>query len=216
MSKKEEIIRLFNNGVQDKEIADRIETSLKYIRQVLKDKREPSISDETNKGNIDKSEIDRINKDTNELKLRVEELERIIRYIINDKEGKAADKKEDVIVKLEEVESFIKNIKKNYRYIKDFKVKFTMDWDNSFNEKDENAIDDKPSFNPIAFYRKEGEKKLKEKLSYLSNEELIQIIKEYVSDHKGETCKWKNKDKLVQYILERVKNFAESSKVLYT
>ncbi len=216
MSKKEEIIRLFNNGVQDKEIADRIETSLKYIRQVLKDKRKPSVSDEANKGNIEKSEIDRINKDLNELKLKIEELERIIQYILNDKEGKAADKKEDVIVRLEEVESFIKNIKENYRYIKDFKVRFTMDWDNSFHEKDENTIDDKPSFNPIAFYRKEGEKKLKEKLSYLSNEELIQIIKEYVSDHKGDAGKWKNKDKLVQYILDRVKNFAESCKVLYT
>lgn len=216
MSKKEEIIKLFNSGVQDKEIADRIETSLKYVRKVLKDKRKPPISDEANRENNHKSEIDCINAEINELKFKIEEQERIIKYIFNDKEGKATDKEEDIIVRIEEVESFIKNIKKNYRYIKDFKVRFTIDWDNSFHEKDENTIDDKPSFNPIAFYRKEGEKKLKDKLSYLSNEELIQIIKEYVSDHKGDACKWKNKDKLVQYILERVKNFVESGKVLYT
>lgn len=216
MSKKEEIIRLFNNGAQDKEIADRIDTSLKYVRQVLKDKRKSPISDEANRENNHESEIDCINKDINELKLKIEEQGRIVQYILNDKEGKATDKEEDIILRIEEVESFIKNIKKNYRYIKDFKVKFTIDWDNSFHEKGENTIDDKPSFNPIAFYRKEGEKKLKEKLSYLSNEELIQIIKEYVSDHKGDACKWKNKDKLVQYILDRVKNFAESSKVFYT
>ncbi|WML33374.1 hypothetical protein [Clostridium sp. OS1-26] len=216
MSKKEEIIKLFNNGVEDKEIADRIETSLKYVRQVLKDKRKATVSKETNGENNHESEIDCINKEINELKFKIEEQERIIQYILNDKEGKATDKEEDVIVKIEEVESFIKNIRKNYRYIKDFRVKFTIDWDNSFHEKDENTIDNKPSFNPIAFYRKEGEKKLKEKLSYLSSEELIQIIKDYVSDHKGDACRWKNKDKLVQYILDRVKNFAESSKVLYT
>lgn len=216
MSKKEEIIKLFNNGVEDKEIADRIETSLKYIKQVLKDKRKPTVSKEANRGNNHKSEIDCVNAEINELKFKIEEQERIIQYMLNNKEEKATNNEEDIIVRIEEVERFIKNIKKNYRYIKDFRVKFTIDWDNSFHEKDENTIDDKPSFNPIAFYRKEGEKKLKEKLSYLSSEELIQIIREYVSDHKGDACKWKNKDKLVQYILDKVKNFAESSKVLYT
>lgn len=46
-------------------------------------------------------------------------------------------------------------------------------------------MDGKPCFNPVVFYRKEGEKRLKDKLSYLSNEELIQIIKKYVPDYKG-------------------------------
>lgn len=216
MSKKDEIIKLFKEGIQEKEIANKIGSSLKYVRQVLKDKRTPVIEKELNTENNHKLEIDYIHKEINELKFKIEEQEKIILYLLNNKDGEASNNGSNTIMRIEEVESFIEDIKKDYKHIKDFKVKFTIEWDSSFVKKSQNVIDDKPSFNPIVFYRKEGEKKLKDKLNYLSSEELIQIIKEYVPDLKGYAYKWKNKDKLVQYILDRVKYFAESGKVFYT
>lgn len=204
MSKKNQIIKLFNAGIDDKEIADKVDSSLKYVRQVLRDKK--ASFDKSSKENIVKSETEYINKEINDLKFKVEEQERIIQCMLN-KEEKSSNNIEDIIIGIEEVKSFVEKIKKNHEYIKDFRAKFTIEWDSSFNKKDENTMDDKPSFNPVVFYKKEGEKKLKDKLNYLSNEELIQMIKEYVPDLKGSAYKCKNKDKLVQYILGKVKGF---------
>lgn len=204
MSKKNEIVKLFNAGIKDKEIADKVDSSLKYVRQVLRDKK--ASLDKSNKVNSVKSETEYINKEVNDLKLKVEEQERIIQCILN-KEEKASNSIEDIIIGIEEVKNFVEEIKKNHEYIRDFRAKFTIEWDSSFNKKDERTIEDKPSFNPVAFYKKEGEKRLRDKLNYLSNDELIQMIKEYVPDLKGYVYKLKNKDKLIQYILNKVKGF---------
>ena len=204
MSKKDEIIKLFNAGIKDEEIADKVDSSLKYVRQVLKAKKASSY-----KSNIEsdlKAEIECINEVINDLKFKVEEQERIVQYMLN-KEEKTSNNIEDIVIGIEEVKSFIEKIKQNHEYIKDFRAKFTIEWDSSFNKKAEDTTQDRPSFNPVVFYRKEGEKKLRDKLNYLSNEELVEMIREYVPDLKGYAYKWKNKDKLIQYILGKVKGF---------
>ncbi|MBV7271510.1 hypothetical protein I6U48_01070 [Clostridium sp. PL3] len=204
MNKKNQIIKLFNAGIDDEEIADKVDSSLKYVRQVLRDEKE--LFYQSSKENSFKSEIEYINQEIDDLRFRVEEQERIIHGMLN-KEENAYNNVEDIIIGIEEVKSFIEKIKKNHEYIKNFKAKFTIEWDSSFNKKDENTMYDKPSFNPVAFYKKEGEKKLKDKLNYLSNEELIQMIEEYVPDLKGSAYMYKSRDKLVQYILGKVKGF---------
>lgn len=67
-------------------------------------------------------------------------------------------------------------------------------------EKKADAVD---LLNPVTMYRDKGESILREKLELLLIEELIQICKTYTPDMNRTIYRQKNKDKVINYIIER-------------
>ncbi|MBE6043575.1 MULTISPECIES: hypothetical protein [Clostridium] len=215
MSKKEEIIRLFKEGFSAEEIRDRTQFNLKYIKEVIR-KYSKNVDKKAKEKSLSKNnEFTAIYENIKDMQFEIDKLKIMFDEIV-DKDREKSKNEERILLNIEEVENFIKNIKKNIANIRSFKVKFIIDWDSSETKKNEEIIEEGPFFNPIAFYMKEGEKRLREKLNYFSNQELKSIIKAYAPDPKGYAYRWKSKERLLKYILEKVKAFTDSGKVFYT
>ena len=63
-----------------------------------------------------------------------------------------------------------------------------------------------PEFNPFEYLRENGENQLYEKLNKMDVSNLITIIKNYGLDPSRKSHKWRDKEKISNFILERVKN----------
>jgi hypothetical protein len=215
VSKKEEIIRQFKEGFSAEEIRDRTQFNLKYIKEVIR-KHTRNIDKKAKEKSISKSnDFTAVYENIKDMQFEIDKLRTMVEDIV-DKDIEKSRNKERILLDIEEVEDFIKSIKKNIANIRSFKVKFIIDWDSSELKRNEEIIEESPFFNPIAFYVKEGEKRLREKLNYFSNEELKSVIKVYAPDPKGHAYSWNNKERLVEYILEKAKEFTDSGKMFYT
>lgn len=73
-----------------------------------------------------------------------------------------------------------------------------------------------PKFNPINICRKNGQNVLLDMLNSLRIEELKELARQYTQDPRGYLNKWQDKNKIIDYIIERAVKLSEKGGVFNT
>lgn len=215
MSKKEEIIILLKQGVCVQEIVNK-GYKLKYVKQIEREYNKLNGRNEpTSSRNEDKIESN-YNEELKDIRRKLEALEEQIMDILVSNKSNISETTENILENINEVKNFIESIQKNTNHIKNFKAKFIIDWDISYYNKNKKTKMVDQTFNPVDFYTTKGKEQLSQRLHEMREEKLKEIVKVYVPDPRGYAQKWNNKERLIQYIIDRVISFADSGKVFYT
>lgn len=198
MSKKDEIMDFINTGKSVEDIS-KMGYNKKYILEVIRETKK-EISNQDPNINIETMQVNQVEQP---VETSTENLK--ISYL-ND---------------IEKIESFIQLIKNNIEYMDSIQVNFNISFkfskglENDFLKLKEQK-NREPKLNPIEIYRENGEHKLKEILNGLEIEDMKDIIRKYLPDPRGYVYKWKEKDKVIEYILERTPKLAEKGNVFFS
>lgn len=219
MSKKGEIINLINQGESVENIVQR-GFNKKYVYEIIRDLKKKGISSDDN-SKTDNSVSWNHSLDSFDIKnetLFTEELQKNSFKDANYKEYKISS-----VNDLNKIQNFIKNIKKYSSYIQNIEVSIKVDLNFShaytkedLEQKEEVKIIKEPKFNPIETYRKGGEEELLALLKELEVEDMKDIIRKYLPDPRGYVYKWKDVEKIINYIIQRTSKLAVKGNVFFS
>ncbi|EYE88630.1 hypothetical protein Q428_07150 [Fervidicella metallireducens AeB] len=201
MNKKEQIKNLFKEGKSIEEMVA-LGFNKKYILQIIREcknnglrSNENQIKDDeqlNSKRQIDDQEDRNYEYDGNE------------QFILNN---------------MNDIEQLLICLKENIQNISDIEFKVKLSWKNGRKKSKKSAkyqINNESIMNPIDFYRDNGVKELEDALYRINLEELKIICKQYAPDPRGYAYKWKDKKKIINYIIQRVGSLAKNGSVFYT
>lgn len=188
MSKKSQILQSFKDGKSIEEIIS-LGFEGKYVKKIINQYKKQNDS----KANLaEKEEIHEDVKD--ELKEDLgfefdESVEQIQCEILNTSQKD-----------LREVMEFLN---KNTDKIKEINLNIILNGNNECEDYIKTEIDE--SYNPIEQIKNAGEEKVREYLSKLDIKELKEIMKKHTPDPKKIANKWRNKEKIINFIVEKSK-----------
>ena len=185
-TKKDEIIQFLLKGKSIDEIIE-LGNNKKYVKEVLREynKRQSVKIDEIVDG-INNIKLVNKNNENNDIELKKRHLLGIVNLL----------------------NSFINN-EEYLEYLK-IDIKISLD-----GQKGSNVLNSKKinTINPIDIYRREGREKLNIILESMDIVLLKEIARQYTPDLRGYVYKWNDKNKVVNYILQRTATLSDKGSV---
>lgn len=127
-----------------------------------------------------------------------------------------------VLKSIQDAEELLRFLKLNFLNVEEIEFSFKISWGAKATEKkDIRKLDTKDNFeddgfNPVTFYRKSSKKELEGKLYTFDINILKNLARKYTPDPRGYLYRWKDKGKIIDYIIDRIVIIAEAGDVFYS